>query len=151
MRMMSFRHQSQRERRTRGRRRASGNPAEQERERRSGPDLWPAPPYRRTTCLTSRATTANSPLPPVSITGRVPAMKGLRAKLPPPNSILAFEAAARHQSFTRAARELHVTQAAVSRQIKTLEDHLGLAVFRRVRRTVQLTSEGKRLHEAVMA
>src|SRR5262249_23700391 len=78
-------------------------------------------------------------------------MKGLRRKLPPPNSIIAFEAAARHQSFKLAARELNVTQAAVSRQIKTLEDHLGLAVFRRVRRTVQLTSEGKRLHEAVMA
>ncbi|HLI10294.1 MAG TPA: transcriptional regulator GcvA [Alphaproteobacteria bacterium] len=78
-------------------------------------------------------------------------MKGLRTKLPPPNSILAFEAAARHQSFTRAARELNVTQTAVSRQIKTLEDHLGLAVFRRARRAVQLTSEGKRLHEAVMA
>jgi LysR family glycine cleavage system transcriptional activator len=78
-------------------------------------------------------------------------MKGLRAKLPPPNSILTFEAAARHQSFTRAARELNVTQAAVSRQIKTLEDHLGMPVFRRARRTVLLTSEGKRLHEAVMA
>jgi putative choline sulfate-utilization transcription factor len=78
-------------------------------------------------------------------------MKDLRRKLPPPNSILAFEAAARHQSFTRAARELNVTQTAVSRQIKTLEEHLGLAVFRRVRRSVRLTSEGKRLHEAVMA
>jgi LysR family transcriptional regulator, glycine cleavage system transcriptional activator len=78
-------------------------------------------------------------------------MEGLRRKLPPPNSIFAFEAAARHQSFTRAARELNVTQAAVSRQIKTLEDHLGLPVFRRVRRSVQLTGEGKRLHEAVMA
>jgi len=78
-------------------------------------------------------------------------MKGLRTKLPPPNSIIAFEAAARHQSFTRAARELNVTQAAVSRQIKTLEDHLGRAVFRRVGRTVRLTSEGRRLHDAVMA
>jgi len=78
-------------------------------------------------------------------------MKGLRARLPPPNSIFAFEAAARHQSFTLAARELNVTQAAVSRQIKTLEDHLGLAVFRRARRKVQLTSEGRRLHEAVTA
>ena len=76
-------------------------------------------------------------------------MKGLRAKLPPPNSIVAFEAAARHQSFTLAARELNVTQAAVSRQIRTLEDHLGLAVFRRIGRTVRLTNEGKRLHEAV--
>lgn len=78
-------------------------------------------------------------------------MKGLRRKLPPPNSIIAFEAAARHESFTLAARELNVTQAAVSRQIKTLEDHLGLAVFRRVRRAVHLTSEGKRLHQAVVA
>jgi len=78
-------------------------------------------------------------------------MKGLRRKLPPPNSIFAFEAAARHQSFTRAARELNVTQTAVSRQIKILENHLGLPVFRRVRRSVQLTGEGKRLHEAVAA
>jgi LysR family transcriptional regulator, glycine cleavage system transcriptional activator len=77
-------------------------------------------------------------------------MKGLRAKLPPPNSIVAFEAAARHASFTSAAGELNVSQTAVSRQIKTLEEHLGFPVFRRAHRAVRLTGEGKRLYDAVM-
>lgn len=52
-------------------------------------------------------------------------------RLPPLRSLRAFEAAARHLSFARAAEELHVTPAAVSQQIKILEDHLGLALFRR--------------------
>jgi predicted transcriptional regulator len=46
-------------------------------------------------------------------------------RLPPLNSLRAFEAAARHLSFTLAAEELHVTQGAVSRAVKGLEDHLG--------------------------
>lgn len=54
--------------------------------------------------------------------------------LPPLNSLVMFEAAARHLSFTRAADELCVTQAAVSHQIKTLEDHLGVALFHRLGR-----------------
>jgi LysR family glycine cleavage system transcriptional activator len=54
-----------------------------------------------------------------------------------------FEAAARHLSFTRAAEELFVTQAAVSHQIKTLEDHLGLKLFRRRNRSLLLTEEGQ--------
>ncbi|MGL4898727.1 MAG: LysR family transcriptional regulator, partial [Shewanella sp.] len=52
-------------------------------------------------------------------------------RLPPLNAVKAFEAAARHLSFTRAAEELFVTQAAVSHQIKALEDFLGLKLFRR--------------------
>ena len=57
-------------------------------------------------------------------------MNSLRAKLPPANSLVVFEAAARHLNFTRAATELNVTQAAVSRQIQTLEAHLGVPLRR---------------------
>ena len=52
-------------------------------------------------------------------------------RLPPLNSLRVFEAAARHLSFTRAAEELFVTQAAVSHQIKALEEFLSLKLFRR--------------------
>src|SRR5258706_135528 len=52
-------------------------------------------------------------------------------RLPSLDLLRGFEAAARHMSFTRAASELNVTQSAVSRQIKTLEDHLGVPLFRR--------------------
>lgn len=62
--------------------------------------------------------------------------------LPPLNALRAFEAAARHLSFTRAAAELHVTQAAVSHQIKGLEDWLGMPLFRRVNRALELTEAG---------
>ncbi len=65
--------------------------------------------------------------------------------LPPLTALRAFEAAARHQSISRAADELHVTQAAVSRQVKALEQHLGLDLFRRSHREVHLTAEGQRL------
>lgn len=64
-------------------------------------------------------------------------------RLPPLNSLKVFEAAARHLSFTRAAEELFVTQAAVSHQIKTLEDFLGLKLFRRRNRSLLLTEEGQ--------
>ena len=63
--------------------------------------------------------------------------------LPPLNAVRAFEAAARHLSFTRAALELHVTQAAVSHQIKALEEHLGFRLFRRTPRALLLTDEGQ--------
>ncbi len=62
-----------------------------------------------------------------------------RRRLPPLKSLRTFEAAARHLSFTRAAEELHVTQAAVSHQIKGLEEHLGVKLFRRLNRTLLLT------------
>ncbi|GGI73579.1 transcriptional regulator GcvA [Shewanella gelidii] len=64
-------------------------------------------------------------------------------RLPPLNAVKAFEAAARHLSFTRAAEELFVTQAAVSHQIKSLEDYLGLKLFRRKNRSLLLTEEGQ--------
>jgi len=63
-------------------------------------------------------------------------------KLPSLNSLRAFEAAARHLSFTRAAQELFVTQAAVSHQVKGLEDYLGLSLFKRLPRKLVLTSQG---------
>src|SRR3984893_1477731 len=65
--------------------------------------------------------------------------------LPPLNSLRAFEAAARHLSFTRAAEELHVTQAAISHQIKGLEERLGLPLFRRLACRLLLTEEGETL------
>lgn len=64
-------------------------------------------------------------------------------RLPPLNSLRVFEAAARHLSFTRAAEELFVTQAAVSHQIKALEEFLSLKLFRRRNRSLLLTEEGQ--------
>ena len=60
-------------------------------------------------------------------------------RLPPLNALVVFEAAARHLSFTRASEELHVTQAAVSHQIKSIEDHLGVTLFHRLGRGQGLT------------
>ncbi|WP_341503434.1 transcriptional regulator GcvA [Gallaecimonas sp. GXIMD4217] len=64
-------------------------------------------------------------------------------RLPPLNALKVFEAAARHLSFTRAAEELFVTQAAISHQIKSLEEFLGLKLFRRRNRSLLLTEEGQ--------
>ena len=66
-------------------------------------------------------------------------------KLPPLAALRTFEAAARRGGFTKAAAELHVTQSAVSRQIRTLEEDLGVPLFRRGHRKVRLTAEGERL------
>ena len=60
----------------------------------------------------------------------------------PLNALRAFEAAARHASFTHAAEELHVTQAAVSHQVKSLEQRLGVQLFRRDARRAELTQAG---------
>ncbi|MCW9033771.1 MAG: transcriptional regulator GcvA [Rhodospirillales bacterium] len=65
-------------------------------------------------------------------------------KIPPLNSLKAFEAAARLLSFTKAAEELHVTQAAVSHQVKGLEDYFGFPLFERRTRALALTEAGKR-------
>ena len=65
--------------------------------------------------------------------------------LPPLNSLRAFEAAARHLSFTRAAEELHVTQAAISHQVKALEERIGVKLFRRLTRGLLLTEDGHAL------
>ena len=59
-----------------------------------------------------------------------------------------FRAAARHLSFTRAAQELFVTQSAISREIKTLEEQIGKPLFRRVHRALELTRAGEELYRA---
>ncbi|WP_176136512.1 LysR substrate-binding domain-containing protein [Paraburkholderia atlantica] len=64
-------------------------------------------------------------------------------KIPNMGALLAFEAAARHESFTHAARELFLTESAVSRQINTLESNLGVRLFVRVKQRVVLTRAGK--------
>jgi LysR family transcriptional regulator, glycine cleavage system transcriptional activator len=64
-------------------------------------------------------------------------------RLPPLNALRVFEAAARHLSFKEAATELSITQAAVSHQIKSLEDYLGVQLFKRAGRGVQLTEAAR--------
>jgi LysR family glycine cleavage system transcriptional activator len=66
-------------------------------------------------------------------------------RLPPLTALRTFEAAGRHLNFTRAAEELHVTQAAVSHQIKQLEEHLEVQLFRRLGRRLVLTEPGQAL------
>lgn len=75
----------------------------------------------------------------------------MRRKIPSTAALAAFEAAARHQSYTKAAHELAVTQSAVCRQIATLEDFLGVALFRRGQRGVLLTDAGQRYARSVAA
>jgi LysR family glycine cleavage system transcriptional activator len=72
----------------------------------------------------------------------------MESRLPSLNALLAFEAAARHGSFTLAARELHVTQSAISHQVRTLEEELGLRLFERLGRTLRPTRPGRRLARA---
>ena len=68
----------------------------------------------------------------------------MRRSLLPLNALRVFDAAARHLSFTKAAEELHVTPAAVGQQIRTLEDVLGVVLFRRLTRNLELTPEAER-------
>src|SRR5260370_10514814 len=67
----------------------------------------------------------------------------MTARLPSLNGLRAFEAAARHLSFTQAASELNVTQTAISHQIKRLEEELGVRLFVRQNRALALTPEAK--------
>lgn len=76
-------------------------------------------------------------------------MASLGSKLPPLNSLVAFEAAARHLSFTRAAEELRVSREAVSRHIRNLEGHLGATLFRRLHRALELTAAGNAFRPVV--
>ena len=76
-------------------------------------------------------------------------MDKLHRLLPPAASLVAFEAAGRHQNFTRAADELGMTQAAVSYAIRNLETHLGIPLFDRVHRAVRLTEAGEKFHADV--
>ncbi len=71
-------------------------------------------------------------------------------RLPPLNSLKCFEAAGRLLSFTRAGKELNVTQAAVSHQIKVIEEDLGVSLFIRYPRRLALTEQGKALLPEVM-
>ena len=72
-------------------------------------------------------------------------------RLPPLNGLRSFEAAARHLSFTRAADELCVTPGAVSQQVKSLEGALGVALFRRLPRSLVLTDEGEAYLPAIIS
>jgi len=72
------------------------------------------------------------------------------SQIAPLNALRAFEAAARHLSFTKAAEELCVTQAAISHQVKGLEERLGAALFRRSHRGLVLTDEGLALAPALI-
>lgn len=78
-------------------------------------------------------------------------MKRSAPGLPPLNALRAFEAAGRHLSFKQAAAELHVTQAAVSHQVRALEDHLGFPLFERLHRALRLTPAGARYLPGVSA
>ena len=73
----------------------------------------------------------------------------MRRRLPSLNALKAFEASARHESFTSAAAELCVTQGAVSQQVKALEDELGLRLFSREGRALRLTEAGRGYLEVV--
>ena len=66
----------------------------------------------------------------------------MRRRIPPLDTLLCFDAAARHESYTRAAQELALTQSAVSRRIAALEAFLGVPLFRRTRHGVALTPGG---------
>ncbi|TDH99330.1 LysR family transcriptional regulator, partial [Acinetobacter baumannii] len=69
--------------------------------------------------------------------------------LPPMNSLIVFEAAARHLSFTKAANELNVTQGAISRQIRQLEEYLGKELFLRANRNISLTPTGLQYYQTI--
>src|SRR3954451_20729801 len=71
-----------------------------------------------------------------------------RNALPPLDLLVGFEAAARHLSFTRAGEELFLTQSAVSRQIKDLEEQLRVALFHRRHRALALTDAGQQFYAA---
>lgn len=73
----------------------------------------------------------------------------MRRPLPPLNALRAFEATARHLSFSKAAVELHVTPAALSHQIRGLEDQLGLKLFHRRARSIELTEAARLIHPGI--
>ncbi|HEX2510397.1 MAG TPA: LysR family transcriptional regulator, partial [Microvirga sp.] len=71
--------------------------------------------------------------------------------LPPLNALRAFEATARHLSFAKAAGELHVTPAALSHQVRGLEDRLGLQLFHRHTRAIELTEAARLIYPGIHA
>lgn len=80
-----------------------------------------------------------------------PILSALRSRLPSLDLLKGFEAAARHLSFTRAAEELFLTQSALSRQIQTLEEQLGVPLFERRHRALLLTEAGQTLQATAKA
>ena len=78
-------------------------------------------------------------------------MDNLTRNLPPLRAMLAFEAAARHGNFTKAAQELNVSQPAVSRQVRALEEALGVMLFHREHRRVALSEAGETYYNAVVS
>ncbi|HJV76228.1 MAG TPA: transcriptional regulator GcvA [Noviherbaspirillum sp.] len=75
----------------------------------------------------------------------------MHASMPPLSALRAFEAAARHLSFTRAAEELNVTPGALSHQIRGLEEFLGMSLFERKTRAIALTAQGRMLYPGLQA
>ena len=73
----------------------------------------------------------------------------MRRPLPPLNSLRAFEATARHLSFSKAAQELHVTPAALSHQVRGLEQQLGLKLFHRRARSIELTEAARTIYPGI--
>src|SRR5438309_9810028 len=82
-------------------------------------------------------------MPPLSCLSFSHESRAMLRRLPSLNALKAFEAAARSESFTRAAKELCVTQGAVSQQVKALESTLGVKLFNRVRQRLVLTEAGR--------
>jgi DNA-binding transcriptional LysR family regulator len=78
-------------------------------------------------------------------------MRNFKRLLPSASSLVVFEAAGRHENFTRAAAELGMTQAAVSYAVRAMEDQLGVPLFHRSHRNVALTEAGARFHADVSA
>lgn len=76
-------------------------------------------------------------------------MSGFRRQLPSMTALVVFEAAARRMSFTKAAEELGITQAAVSRQVQALEQTFGFQLFRRLHRSIELTERGRVLSKSM--
>lgn len=70
-------------------------------------------------------------------------MLGQRRLIPSTSMLMAFEASARNGSFTQAAQELSLTQGAISRQVNALEEQLGVKLFKRIKKTIKLTSAGE--------
>ena len=73
----------------------------------------------------------------------------MKRYMPPLNHLRAFEAAVRHESFTKAAHELNVTQGAISRHIRDLEDYLGFKLFQRINNTLQVPRESRQFADAL--
>lgn len=78
-------------------------------------------------------------------------MESVRKHIGSPSAIIAFEAAGRHMNFTKAARELNVSQPAISRQIRNLEQHIGTKLFLRRGNNIRFTDQGLILFEATNA